>query len=70
MSNVDFVLSHNLTLLAFFLYAWVSSSLVSVIGWGGDFKIRVRSYWAMGVFVLVRSNIDIVWQISLGTPLI
>ncbi len=34
--------------------------------WGGDFKIRARSCWAMGVFV---SNINIVWQKSLSVPL-
>ncbi len=29
---------------------------------GGDFKIRTGSCWAMTVFVLVLSNINIVWQ--------
>ncbi len=37
--------------------------------WGGDIKIGARSYWAMGVFVLVLSNINIVWQKSLSAPL-
>ncbi len=61
-----------------FEYAWVSSSLVSAIVimpglctyvWGGDIKIGARSCWAMGVFVLVLSNINIVWQKSLSAPL-
>ncbi len=61
-----------------FKYACVSFSLVSTIVvmsglctcmWGGDIKIRARSYWAMVVFVLVLSNINIVWQKSLSAPL-
>ncbi len=61
-----------------FEYACVSSSLVSAIiimpglctyVWGGDIKIGVSSCWGMGVFVLVLSNINIVWQKSLSAPL-
>ncbi len=37
--------------------------------WGGDIKIGARSYWAMGMFVLVLSNINIIWQKSLSAPL-
>ncbi len=44
-------------------------SLPWLCTWGGDFKIGVRSCWSMGVFVLVLSNINIVWQKLLG-PLI
>ncbi len=37
--------------------------------WGGDIKIGARSYWALAVFVLVLSNINIVWQKLLSAPL-
>ncbi len=79
MSNVDFALFHTTYLcLLMFKYACVSSLLVSAIVvmpglctyvWGGDIKIGARSYWAMCVFVLVLSNINIVWQKSLSAPL-
>ncbi len=75
MSNVEFALIHTAYLCCFlFEYAFVSSSLVSAIVimpglctyvWGGDIKIGARSCWGMGVFVLVLSNINIVWQKSL-----
>ncbi len=79
MSNVDFALFHSTYLCwLLFEYACVSSSLVSAIiimpglctyVWGRDIKIGVRSCWAMGVFVLVLSNINIVCQKSLSAPL-
>ncbi len=58
-----------------FEYACVSSSLVSAIVvmpglcthvWGGDIKIGARS--CRGMFVLVHSTLNIVWQKSLGAP--
>ncbi len=74
MSNVDFTLFHT-TYLCWLLFeqSCVSSSRSLLPGlcsyvWGGD-NIGVRSCRAMGVFVLVLSNINIVWQKSLSAPL-
>ncbi len=52
------------------LFLWSSLPWLCTYIWGGDFKIRARSCWGMGVFVLVLSNINIVWQKSLSEPLI
>ncbi len=67
---VLFYTTHLCCLL--FEYACVSSSLfprLCIYKWAGDFKIGARSCWGMGVFVLVLSNINIVWQKSLRPPL-
>ncbi len=79
MSNIAFALFHTTyPCWLLFEYACAASSLVSAIivmpglcmyVWGGDMKIRVRSCWGMGVFVLVRSDINIVKQKSLSAPL-
>ncbi len=37
--------------------------------WGRNVKIRVSSCWGMGEFVLLLSNINIVWQKSLRAHL-
>ncbi len=37
--------------------------------WVGDIKIGARFCWGMGVFVLVLSNINIVWRKLLSAPL-
>ncbi len=70
MSTVDFAAFHTTYLCwLLFEYACVSSLLVSAIVVmpvlctyvGRDIKIRARYCSAMGVFVLVLSNINIVW---------
>ncbi len=60
-----------LNMLVCHLHLFPRSSLpwLCMYMWGGYFKIRARSCWAMGVFVLVLSNINIVWQKSLSAPL-
>ncbi len=39
---------------------------LSTYVWGRDIEIGAWSCWGMGVFVLVLSNINIVWQKSLS----
>ncbi len=72
-SDAEAVLFHTTHLCwLLFEYVCVSSSFfprLCIYQWGGDFKIGARSCWGMGVFVLVLSNINIVWQKSLGAPL-
>ncbi len=76
MSDVDFASFHTTyPCWLLFEYACVSSSLDRrchgcVRTCGAEIsKLGVRSCWAMGVFVLVLSNINIVWQKSLSAPL-
>ncbi len=67
MNNVDFS-SFNTTYPYWFLFEYarvflrLSLPWLCTQVWGGDFKIRARSYWGMGVFVLMLSNMNIVWQ--------
>ncbi len=73
-SSVDFALFHTIYLCwLLFEYTCVSSCFhdyrYAKVVWGGDIKIGARSCWGMGVFVLVFSNINIVWEKLLSAPL-
>ncbi len=78
VSNVDFALFHttypcwlslNMPWCHVHLFPQQSLPCLCTYMWGGDFKVRARSCWWMGVCFLL-SNISIVWQKSLSTPLI
>ncbi len=77
MINVDFAFFTQFICVGFclnivcHLHLFPRSSLPGLCTyvWGGDIKIGARSCWGMGVFVLVLSNINIVWQKSLSAPL-